>query len=260
VHTARHRRDPPTAQPGQTPPHLPARHQTSQRHQIPTKSPRPQQHQPPRTTRNPTHPPTKLTALALNPGGLSIGDSPSRLARDNSQGRTHSKTSSNYLCTNDAQTRRTAPVVSPKICMTPAHFVALRAAEGHEPDSPNRRSWAAAITASASAAAASAAASWASATAASASASNASVSAAASGTARTSARAFASPIINTPAQGMTAITRHAAAVTMDTKNRLKMSNLNRPDFRAHLLLREGCSHHAEEVRREVQGQGGPAGC
>src|ERR1700745_3933789 len=68
VHTPRHRRDPPPAQPGQTPPHLPARHQTSQRHQIPTKSPRPQQHQPPRTTRNPTPPPTKLTALVLESG------------------------------------------------------------------------------------------------------------------------------------------------------------------------------------------------
>jgi hypothetical protein len=91
---------------------------------------------------------------------------------------------------------------------------------GHEPASPNRRSWAAAITASASATVASAAAARASATA----ASNASVSAAASGTARTSARAFASPKIDTPAQAMTPITRPAAAVTMNTKNRLKMSN------------------------------------
>lgn len=36
--------------------------------------------------------------------------------------------------------------------------------------------------------------------------------------------------------------------------------VNRSGFRAHLLLREGCSHHGEEVRREVQGQGGPTGC
>lgn len=36
-------------------------------------------------------------------------------------------------------------------------------------------------------------------------------------------------------------------------------NLNRPEFDAHLLSREGCSHHAEEVRRGVQGPGGAVG-
>jgi hypothetical protein len=35
--------------------------------------------------------------------------------------------------------------------------------------------------------------------------------------------------------------------------------LNRPEFDAHLLSREGCSHHAEEVRRGVQGPGGAVG-
>ncbi len=47
------------------PPHLPPRHQTSSRHQVPTKSTTPQEHQTQSATRDPTHPPTKLTALGL---------------------------------------------------------------------------------------------------------------------------------------------------------------------------------------------------
>ncbi len=35
--------------------------------------------------------------------------------------------------------------------------------------------------------------------------------------------------------------------------------MDRPGFHARLLSREGCSHHAEEVRRRVQGPGGAVG-
>ncbi|MGZ6833208.1 MAG: dsRBD fold-containing protein, partial [Mycobacteriaceae bacterium] len=38
----------------------------------------------------------------------------------------------------------------------------------------------------------------------------------------------------------------------------ELAVVNRPGFRAHLLLREGW-HDAEQVRRQHQGQGGPAG-
>src|SRR6478609_1278545 len=62
-------------QPGQTTPYLPPRHQTSQRHQVPPKAPRPHQHQAQIATRNPTHPPTKLTALPSKLGRFSASNS-----------------------------------------------------------------------------------------------------------------------------------------------------------------------------------------
>lgn len=36
-------------------------------------------------------------------------------------------------------------------------------------------------------------------------------------------------------------------------------DMKHPGFDAHLLSREGCPHHAEEVRRRVQGPGGAVG-
>ncbi|HUO37657.1 MAG TPA: cation:proton antiporter [Mycobacterium sp.] len=63
---------------------------------------------------------------------------------------------------------------------------------------------------------------------------------------------FAAPDTDPIDQGATTQDRSASA-----QSRSRPS-LNRPGFRAHLLLREGW-HDAEQVRREHQGQGGPEG-
>ena len=57
------------------------------------------------------------------------------------------------------------------------------------------------------------------------------------------------------------IRHHELTVGLDALGAgvLKDDVMNRPGFDAHLLSREGNSHHAEEVRRGVQGPGGAVG-